>query len=227
MRVLLCDDDQPILDALAPHFQREHYQVSLATTGAQALAAAATEHLDLVVLDVGLPDIDGLEVCRRLRRRHRRLPILLLTARGSTDDQLAGLTALADDYVVKPVATDLLLARARTLLRRAGTFPGHRMLLGRNVVDLDVGDVWRDGQRLGLRRREFDLLQFLLEHPRQVFGPSQLIASVWGSEANVTTDTVRQTVRRIRERIEADPGAPQLLRTRAGLGYMLVPDGRW
>lgn len=196
------------------------YTVDLAPDGEQALSIAVDSPPDLVVLDVMLPGADGLEVCRRLRAGDPDLPILMLTAKGRVPDRVAGLDAGADDYLVKPFAFDELLARVRALLRR--TVPGDDNLL--RFADLTLNPATREVERRGrsieLTTKEFDLLEFLLRHPRQVFSRELIFERVWGSDFLGESNVIDVHVMRLRDKLEA-AGEPRLLHTIRGAGYSL------
>lgn len=219
VRVLVVDDEEPQRAFLGPLLTRHGYAVCEAATGADALECVETSHPDLVLLDVGLPDILGLEVCQRLRRRGRYLPVIMVTAWDTPADELAGLRASADDYVVKPFAPETLLARIEAVLRRCRALRARRVRLGADVlVDLDAREISRRGRALGVRAREFDLLAFLVEHPGQVFGAHQLLRAVWAGQES-GTNAVAVNVSRLRTLIEDHPSHPRLLCTRWGVGY--------
>ena len=226
MRILVVEDEQALRSFLVPRLQREGWQVEAVSSGAQALASVQERRPDLVVLDIGLPDLSGLQVCQELRRLPGYLPVLMLTGLDSRDDELRGFAAQADDYVTKPVEPDMLVARIRALLRLAAANRGEQSLtLGDVEVDLRARAARRDGQDLGLSRREFDLLAFLLEHPGQVFGKTQLLAHVWGSDADASTHAVTARMSALRARVEPNPNRPRYLLTRPGVGYYLqLPD---
>ena len=174
---------------------------------------------DAVVLDLGLPGIDGLTVCRHIRARNDDVPVLMLTARGEVVDRVTGLETGADDYVVKPFALEELLARLKALLRRRP--PGSGILRFAHVVmDVDAHTVKRAGVDVDLTRREFDLLEMFLRHPGQVLSRTQLMADVWGYDFDIETNTVDVYVGYLRRKLEAD-GAPRLVQTVRGVGFAL------
>jgi two-component system response regulator ResD len=224
MRVLVVDDEPALTGAVVALLERHGFAAEAVDTGEAALAAVAERPPDLVLLDVALPGLDGLEVCRQLRLRHRYLPVVLLTGRASAADELAGFAALADDYVVKPASPEMLLARVRAVLRLArATDPARAVRrFGEVEVDLAARAVRRGGQPVTLTRREFSLLAFLLEHPGQTFGRTQLLAQVWGSDYDGGTETVTQHVSRLRSALEPNPNRPRYLLTRPGVGYLFA-----
>jgi two-component system, OmpR family, response regulator MprA len=214
--VLVVDDDPPIRRMLERTFSAEGYAVATAADGGAALAAVERSAPDLIVLDVAMPGLDGLAVCRRLRRAGHALPILLLTARDAVADRVAGLDAGADDYVVKPFAPEELLARARALLRR-GTEPGEVLAFDDVVFDVRTRRARRGEVELGLSAREADLLELLLRNPRQVISRTQALEQVWGGVAAATFNAVDRYVSYLRRKL----GDPALIRTVRGVGFML------
>jgi two-component system response regulator MprA len=214
--VLVVDDDAPIAASLRRALESAGHRVTGAGDGPGALAAAARERPDLVVLDVMLPGLDGLAVCKRLREQAHDVLILMLTARDATPDRVAGLDAGADDYLVKPFAYDELLARVRALLRRRAPAPRAKLAFADVALDLAAREARRGGRPLTLTALEFDLLKHFLEHPRQVFTRNQLLAAVWGSDLS-TSNLVDVYVGYLRAKL----GEPRLLHTVRGVGYVL------
>jgi DNA-binding response OmpR family regulator len=226
MRILVVDDEPALVSFLVPLLQWNSFEVEAAATGEAALRALDERRPDLVLLDVALPGMDGLQVCRAIRRRPGYLPVMLLTGRVGHDDELAGFAALADDYVTKPISPDSLLARIHAVLRlaRAGD-PARRVLrVGDLEIDLAAREVRRAGRAIALKPREFALLAFLAEHPGQVFGRTQLLAHVWGPDFAGDPATVTQHMSRLRLALEPDPNRPRHLLTRPGVGYRLARD---
>ncbi|GGK80576.1 DNA-binding response regulator [Mangrovihabitans endophyticus] len=224
--MLVVDDDPTVSDVVRRYLEQDGYRVRLVGDGNAALAAVDAETPDLVVLDLMLGGIDGLEVCRRLRRDRPGLPVVMLTALGEESDRVVGLEVGADDYVTKPFSPRELVLRVRSVLRR--TMPPENdappvMLrdaglvadTGRRIAELD-------GRPLTLTVREFDLLEFLLRHPARAWSRSQLLEQVWGWQFG-DQSTVTVHVRRLREKIEADPAAPRRLLTVWGVGYRYEP----
>lgn len=250
--VLVVDDEPSVRDALSYTLRKEGYRVEVAATGSEAIQAARRHRPDAVVLDVMLPGIDGLQVCRTLRSEST-VPILLLSARGEEIDRVVGLEIGADDYLTKPFAMRELLARIRAMLRRVEMM---RQDSGPHAVGLDetspngstaesgasettseapvvLGDLnidrarrsaTLDGAHLALRPKEFDLLHFLARHPGVVHSREVLLRRVWGYDFPFGTRTVDVHVRWLRQKIERDPGNPTRLETVRGVGYRLVPD---
>jgi two-component system response regulator MprA len=216
-RVLVVDDDVAIAAALRRALEYAGHRVTVAAAGPDALAAAARDRPDLVVLDVMLPGLDGITVCRRLREQASDVLILMLTARDATPDRVAGLDAGADDYLVKPFAYEELLARVRALLRRRA--PAGRAVLAYADLEVDVAarEARRGGRPLTLTAQEFDLLRHFLDHPRQVLTRGQLLAAVWGMEVATASNVVDVYVGYLRAKL----GEPRLLHTVRGVGYVL------
>jgi two-component system response regulator MprA len=214
--VLVVDDDGPIRRMLERTLAAEGYGVSATGDGGAALAEVERSVPDLVVLDVGLPGLDGLAVCRRLRGKGLALPILLLTARDAVADRVDGLDAGADDYLVKPFAPAELLARVRALLRR-GVVPDEVLAFGDLVFDVDTRVARRGGAEIPLSAREADLLELLLRNPRQVISRSQALEHVWGGVAAASLNAVDRYVSYLRRKL----GEPQLIHTVRGVGFML------
>ena len=219
-RVLVVDDDPKILSLLRRGLSFAGYAVDAAADGEAALAAARDRPPDIVVLDVMLPGVDGLEVCRRLRLGDASLPILMLTAKDRVPDRVAGLDAGADDYLVKPFAFDELLARLRALLRRARPLEGEQLHFADLSLDTLTRDVRRAGQALELTTKEYELLEFLLRHPRQVLSRDTIFERVWGSDFLGGSNVIDVHVMRLREKLEAG-GRSRLIQTVRGAGYSL------
>lgn len=251
--VLVVDDESSVRDALSYTLSKEGYRVEVAATGQEAIQAARRRRPDAVVLDIMLPGMDGLQVCRTLRAEST-VPILLLSARGEEIDRVVGLEIGADDYLTKPFAMRELLARIRAMLRRvemmrpgasADGAPGpapapmlapgeSNAAVGAEESPVALGDLVVDrarrtatlrGHALTLRPKEFDLLHFLVKHPGVVHSRDVLLRRVWGYDYSFGTRTVDVHVRWLRQKIERDPGRPTRLETVRGVGYRLVTDG--
>ena len=222
-RVLVVDDDPTVSDVVRRYLEQDGFEVGLAADGSTALAAVDARPPDLVVLDLMLGGIDGLEVCRRLRRDRPALPVVMLTALGEEADRVAGLEVGADDYVTKPFSPRELVLRIKSVLRR--TAPPHEEGILRDgdlVADTGRRTAAVGGMPLALTVREFDLLEFLLRHPGKAWSRAQLLEKVWGWHFG-DQSTVTVHVRRLREKIEADPAHPRRLLTAWGVGYRYEP----
>ena len=219
-RILVVDDDPKMLSLMRRGLSFDGYAVELAADGEEALRSARESAPDLVVLDVMLPGLDGVEVCRRLRAGDPDLPILMLTAKGRVPDRVAGLDAGADDYLVKPFAFDELLARIRALLRRAGPREEDLLRFADLTLDAATREVRRGSRGIGLTTKEFELLEFLLHHPRQVLSRDLIFERVWGSDFLGESNIIDVHVMRLRDKLEAE-GEPRLIHTIRGAGYSL------
>ena len=219
MKVLVVDDEPGVRAALQRALALERHEVTLAEDGQQALDALAESTVDAIVLDVMMPRVDGLEVCRRLRAAGDRTPVLMLTARDAIDDRVDGLDAGADDYLVKPFALRELNARLRALLRRVDT-GGPTLAFGDLVLDRSAHEVHRGQRRIDLSKTEFSLLELFLEHPRQVLTRSTLFERVWGYDFGATSNALGVYMGYLRRKTEAG-GERRLLHTVRGVGYVL------
>jgi two-component system response regulator ResD len=224
-RVLVVDDEPTIAEVVCRYLERAGYVTASAGDGPSALEAADAEPIDLMVLDVMLPGIDGIEVMRRIRNAARPAPaVILLTARGEEADRVAGLSLGADDYVVKPFSPAELVARVDAVLRRAGPVqaPGPPLVVGPLVVDVAAHRVTLAGEEVALTQREFDLLAFLARHPGRAFSREELMDKVWHYSFYTDTATVTVHIRRLRTKLSAMPGAAALIETVWGVGYRLA-----
>ena len=225
-KILIVEDDRNIASLVEQYLVREGFAVLRAADGPAGLAAARREKPALVILDVMLPGKDGWEVCRELRR-DSDLPILMLTARADEMDRVVGLSIGADDYVVKPFSPQELVSRARAVLRRTrGSAPGigdQPLVYGELRIEPQARLVEVAGQEKTLTAKEFDLLWTMARHPRQVFSRDQLLDLVWGLTEYIDPSTVTVHVRRLREKIETDPGSPRYIQTVWGVGYKFEP----
>ncbi|CAL9640716.1 Response regulator MprA [Actinosynnema sp. ALI-1.44] len=224
MRILVVDDDRAVRESLRRSLQFNGYQVDLAGDGQQALEAVVAQRPDAMVLDVMMPRLDGLEVCRRLRSTGDDLPILVLTARDAVSDRVSGLDAGADDYLPKPFALEELLARLRALLRRAAADAaepaGAVLRFGDLELDPNTRDVRRGDRPISLTRTEFALLELFLAHPKQVLTRGRILEDVWGYDFPTSGNALEVYVGYLRRKTEAD-GEPRLLHTVRGVGYVL------
>ena len=219
MRVLVVDDELAVRTSLQRALGLERYEVDLAQDGREALERVAVARYDAIVLDVSMPKLDGLEACRRLRSAGDRTPVLMLTARDSVDDRVAGLDAGADDYLVKPFALRELQARLRALLRRVDG-PSDELRFGDLRLEPATRDVWRGERRLELSRTEYALLELFLRHPRQVLERSVVFEQVWGYDFGATSNVLGVYMGYLRRKTEAE-GEPRILHTVRGVGYIL------
>jgi two-component system response regulator MprA len=225
MRILVVDDDRSVRESLRRSLAFNGYQVDLATDGHAALDAVTAQRPDAMVLDVMMPRLDGLEVCRRLRGSGDDLPILVLTARDAVSDRVAGLDAGADDYLPKPFALEELLARLRALLRRRtpeelGTAPAKQLAFADLTLDPDTRDVRRGDRSISLTRTEFSLLELLLTNPRRVLTRAQILEQVWGYDFPTTGNALEVYIGYLRRKTEAE-GEHRLIHTVRGVGYVL------
>src|SRR5262245_53013505 len=226
-RVLVVDDDPTIGEVMRRYFEADGFTVSVAEDGQAALDAVDEVRPDVVLLDLMLPGVDGLTVCRRLRQHHGQVPIIMVTALGEEQDRVLGLELGADDYVTKPFSPRELVLRAKAVLRRAGApeaEPGPPVIDGALVLDPARRIVELRGEPLSLTLREFDLLHFLMCHPGRALRRAELLEAVWGwTFGDQSTVTVH--VRRLREKIENDPARPNRIETVWGVGYRYTPEG--
>ena len=218
-RVLIVEDDMDIADVLRRSLRNEGYEVKTSADGIEALDVAAGFVPDLVVLDLGLPGMDGVEVCRRLRS-DGDVPILMLTARSETEDRVTGLDSGADDYLVKPFERQELLARIRALLRRRPPRGSASMEVGDLTLNPDTREVRRGEREIELTNREFELLEFLMRNERLVVSRERLLDEVWGYDPMAATNTIDVFISNLRRKLE-DGGESRLLHTKRGAGYVL------
>ena len=220
MRILVVDDEPAVREAIERALRLEGYDVELAADGEQALRAIETGAPDAMVLDVLMPRVDGLQVCRRLRGMGDRTPVLMLTARDAVGDRVGGLDAGADDYLVKPFALDELLARLRALLRRTRIDDRAELRFADLSLDPVAYEVRRGAREIELTRTEFQLLELFMRHPRQVLPRSTIFEHVWGYDFGATTNSLEVYMNYLRRKTEA-AGEPRLLQTVRGVGYVL------
>jgi len=223
MKILVVDDERAVRDSLRRALELEGYEIELAGDGTEALSTLGRDEPqpDAVILDVLMPGVDGLEVCRRLRAAGNHVPVLMLTARDEVENRVAGLDAGADDYVTKPFALEELLARVRALLRRAADIDGGEMLMFADVtLDLGTREVRRGGRLIELTRTEFALLELFLRNPRQVLTRSIIFERVWGYDFGFASNSLDVYIGYLRRKTEAG-GEPRLIHTVRGVGYAL------
>jgi DNA-binding response OmpR family regulator len=226
-RVLVVDDEPIVTEGVERYLSREGFDVTTAADGEQALALARTWSPDIVLLDLMLPGIDGLEVCRTLQKESD-VSIIMLTARGEETDRIVGLEVGADDYVVKPFSLRELVARVKAVLRRTNREPapptaGDALRYNGLTINPRTRAVETDGRQPSLSAKEFDLLYFLAAHPGQVFTREQLMNDVWDYTFAGDSSTVTVHIRRVREKIESDPMRPRFIKTVWGVGYKFEP----
>jgi two-component system response regulator MprA len=226
MRLLLVEDDPSVRDAVARALRGAGYELQTAGDGPQALAVARSDGVDGIVLDLGLPTLDGIEVCRQLRSEGRRTPVLVLTARAAVADRVAGLDAGADDYLVKPFALDELLARIRALLRRSSireAEQGEALRVADLTLDPRTMESFRGERRIELTRTEYMLLELFMRNPRTVLTRSAIFEHVWGYDFGPDSNSLDVYVGYLRRKLEAG-GEPRLIHTIRGVGYTLRPE---
>lgn len=231
--ILVVEDEKPIADILKFNLEKEGYKVAEAGDGEEAIIMARQVNPDMILLDVMLPKLDGFEVCKSIRS-WSDAPIIMLTARGEEVDKIMGLELGADDYITKPFSMRELSARIKANMRRlasdaapaeSGEFSGGNILCAGSLkIDFDRYEVLRDGQPVELTLREFELLKFLAIQPEKVFTREVLLEKVWGYEFYGDVRTVDVTIRRLREKVEADPSAPRYVMTKRGVGYFFSKD---
>ena len=224
LRVLVVDDEVNIAELLAMALRYEGWEVRMAHTGSKAVAAAKDLKPDAVVLDMMLPDFDGLEVLRRMRATQPDLPVVFLTARDAVEDRIAGLTAGGDDYVTKPFSLEELVARLRALMRRAGARQAATssvLVVGDLELDEDSHEVRRGGQDVMLTATEFELLRFLMRNPRRVLSKAQILDRVWNYDFGGQANVVELYISYLRKKI--DVGHEPMIHTMRGAGYVLKP----
>jgi two-component system response regulator VicR len=222
-KILIVDDEKNIVDILKFNLNKEGFETIEAYDGEEAMKLAVEQNPDLILLDVMLPKMDGFTVCRKLRQS-MNTPILMLTAKEEEVDKVLGLELGADDYITKPFSQRELMARIKANLRRtaveqAEQKSGNILDCGSVVIDIDRYEIKRDGQVVDLTLREFELVKFLAQHHGQIFSRETLLEKVWGYEYYGDVRTVDVTVRRVREKLERDPGNHQFIMTKRGVGY--------
>ena len=232
MKILVVDDEKVLVKGICFNLRGEGYEVDAGYDGAQAVEMARNNDYDLIILDLMMPKIDGLQACVKIRE-FSNVPIIMLTARGEDADKIIGLESGADDYITKPFNILELKARIRALLRRAAMPPaGNRepeeetLRAGHIQLDLAQRVAIKDGERVDLTVKEFDLMELLMRNPGRVYSRENLLDLVWGYEYQGDFRTVDVHVRRLREKLELDPAHPRLILTKWGVGYFLQQDGK-
>lgn len=233
-KILIVDDEKPIVEILTYNLHKEGYETIEAYDGEQAITLALTQKPDLILLDIMLPKVDGLTVCKRIRHTLTNVPILILSAKDEEIDKILGLELGADDYITKPFSVRELMARVKANLRKSEVIQdveqveeeteedGNKIEVGELKLDLDKYEVKVRGEVIDLTLREFEVLKYLANQPGQVVTRETLLEKVWGYEYYGDIRTVDVTVRRIREKIEKDTSAPKILITKRGVGYYLA-----
>jgi DNA-binding response OmpR family regulator len=221
MKILIVEDEQRLRDGLVDLLSAADHEVTAVGDGRTAVETGTTEHFDLVLLDLMLPQIDGIEVCRRLRQARPALPILMLTARGAENDKVAGFAAGADDYVTKPFGVRELLARIDAFARRAETVPAEPEILELDGCTMDLGrhEASRGSEPFHLTAREVGILRWLHRHSNRAVPRSELLERVWGTSGDLQTRTVDMTIAKLRQKLERDPTDPKIVVTVTGAGY--------
>ena len=226
IRVLTVDDEPAITELLSMALRYEGWDVTTAHSGTTAVQAARETRPDVLVLDMMLPDFDGLEVMRRVRTEQPDVPVIFLTARDAVDDRIHGLTAGGDDYVTKPFSLEELVARLRGLLRRSGATlvkPGSQLVVGDLALDEDSHEVTRAGEEIQLTATEFELLRYLMRNPRRVLSKAQILDRVWNYDFGGQANVVELYISYLRKKIDA--GREPMIHTLRGAGYVLKPAG--
>jgi phosphate regulon transcriptional regulator PhoB len=222
-KILIVDDEPDIVELISYNLKKEGFHISTAQDGEEALTKVRTGHLDLIILDLMLPGIHGIELCRILRNNPKtaHVPIIMLTAKGEESDKVRGLETGADDYMTKPFSPKELIARVKAILRRSKerTTEDKTIRLGDLTIDTETFTVTKGGSPLNLSATEFRLLLYLVQRKGRVFSRDQLLEAVWKEETFVESRTVDVHIRRLRTQIEDDPSNPRYLRTRRGVGY--------
>lgn len=229
MRLLIIEDELPMRTALCETLQAEGYKVRAAADGAAGLERALSEEHDLILLDVMMPKLHGFELCRELRQRGRKTPVLMLTAKGLIDDRVQGLDAGADDYLVKPFAMRELLARVRALLRRSEREDSapETLALGNAVIDFVRRSAVREGREVELSQKEYAILRLMASRPGETISRETFLDEVWEYNAWPTTRTVDNFIAALRSKLEPDPEHPRFIETVRGSGYRLsISSGR-
>ncbi len=222
MRILVVEDEHKIANSIKKGLEQESYAVDVAFDGQEGFDLAVSEEYDLIVLDLLLPKMDGIEICSKLREKQINIPIIILTAKGQISDKVAGLDAGADDYLTKPFAFEELLARIRALTRRPKNNVGIKLSIRDLVLDTVTYQVRREGKLIQLTAREYALLEYLLRHVNQVLKKEQIINHIWNYDADVLPNTVEVYIGYLRNKIDKSfPNKPQLIQTVRGFGYKI------
>lgn len=222
VRILIVEDERRIATTLKKGLVQEHFAVDLAFTGSEGLDLATNENYDLIILDLMLPEIDGIEICRRVRKQGVMVPILMLTAKGQVSDTVTGLNAGADDYLTKPFAFEELLARIKALTRRPVELQNSVLTFEDLSLDSHRYLVHRDRQQIQLSHKEFMLLDYLMRHPRTILTKQQIIDHAWDYDSNILPNTIEVYIKNLRRKIDQPfSDKPPLIQTIRGFGYRL------
>lgn len=220
MKILIVEDEHLIANALKKGLEQEHYTVDLAFDGTEGFDLATTGDYDLLLLDLMLPKMNGLEICRQLRQQQNQVPILMLTAKSQLEDKIKGLNSGADDYLTKPFAFEELLARIRALTRRPKNSAGEIITVGDLSLNLSTYEVTRQGKIISLSSKEYSLLECLMRHANKILNKDQLIQHVWSYESDILPNTVEVYIRNLRQKID-QPFTQKLIKTIRGFGYKI------
>jgi DNA-binding response OmpR family regulator len=222
MRILVVEDEHQIANAIKKGLEQESFAVDVVYEGVEGYDLASTEDYDVIVLDLMLPGMDGMKICRKLRENKIHIPILILTAKGQLEDKVEGLNSGADDYLVKPFAFEELLARVRALIRRPKAANGTILKVDDLSLDPLTFEVKRADKEIRLSNKEFSLLEYLMRHPRQIFTKDQIIGHVWNYDADILPNTVEVYIGYLRNKIDRPfPKKPALIHTARGFGYKI------
>lgn len=222
MRILVVEDEHRIAHSLQKGLEQERFAVDVAYTGDDGYDLASSEDYDLIILDIMLPGMNGITICKQLRKNNIHIPILLLTAKGQIEDKVSGLNSGADDYLTKPFSFEELLARIRALLRRKGTTVQTILALDDLTMDITLFEVKRANILINLTSKEFSLLEFLLTKQNQIVTKEQIIQHIWNFDADILPNTVEVYIKKIRDKIDSRfPNKKQLIKTVRGFGYKL------
>lgn len=219
-KILLLDDDKALCDVVQDWLEDKKHIVEVAHDGLEGMDLLEFSNYDLVILDINMPGMNGIEICRKMRAAGIQSMVLMLTGKDTIVDKEIGFGVGADDYLTKPFNIKELMARAQALLRRSSPLIDKTLKAGDISLDLATFTVWRDGQKIALSKIEFALLEFFMRHPKQVFSQEALLASVWPSDSEISTETVRTTLKRLRAKIDLE-GKPSLIQNIHGVGYVL------
>jgi two-component system, OmpR family, response regulator len=222
MKLLIVEDEHRIAASLKQGFEQERFTVDVAYTGTEGFDLASTEHYDCIILDLMLPEMNGIDICKKLRKDNNHTPVLMLTAKGQLEDKVTGLNCGADDYMTKPFAFEELLARVKALSRRPATTISADMNIGLLHLDTQTYKVTRNGKPVTLSNKEFSILEYLMRHPGQILTKEQIINHVWDYESDVLPNIVEVNIRNLRKKID-DPFTDEkpLIQTVRGFGYKI------